>query len=115
MSTTDIGRPPSKAVGRSNEWQRGGTALRQAEGIDYEISANNLSTLLRRALGTPMRDIDNLINEFEVLRTKLQTDANRIQGEIAEYVELSQRVRRITAIIHETVQKIPNSPNAGRY
>ena len=98
MSTTDIVRSPgSKVVEGSNELQRGSAALRQAESIDYEISANNLNTLLRRALGTPMREIDNLISEFEALRKKLQTDANRIQGEIAEYAELRQRVRRITA------------------
>jgi hypothetical protein len=116
MSSTDIARPRgSEVVEGRNELQRGGAALRQAESIDYETSADNLSTLLRRALGTPMREIDNLISEFEVLRRKLQTDANRIQGEIAEYAELSQRVRRITAIIHETVKKMSSGPNAGRY
>jgi hypothetical protein len=115
MPITDIARPPASEVAEvRNELQRGGAARRQPEDIDYEISANNLSTLMRRALGAPMREIDNLISEFEVLRKKLQSDANRIQGEIVEYVELSQRVSRITAIIHETVKKIPSGPNAGR-
>ena len=116
MPTTDIARPPGSEVAEGrNELQRGGAALHQAEIIDYELSANNLGTLLRQALGTPMREIDNVISEFEVLRKKLQTDANRIQREIAEYAELSQRVRRMTAIIQETVKKIASGPNAGRY
>jgi hypothetical protein len=67
---------------------------------------DDLSALLRRALGTPMHDIDELIGEFELLRKRLETDANRIQREIIDYADLSRRVRRITAIIHETVEKI---------
>jgi hypothetical protein len=116
MSTTDIVRPSaSRVVEESNESQRGGPALRRAQSIDYEISADDLDTLLRQALGTPTREIDNLISEFDALRKKLRTDANRIQREIAEYAELSQHVRQMTAIIHETVKKMSGDPNAGRY
>jgi hypothetical protein len=67
---------------------------------------DDLSALLRRAFGTPMHDIDELIGEFELLRKRLETDANRIQREIIDYAELSRCVRRVTAIIHETVEKM---------
>jgi hypothetical protein len=83
-----------------------------AESSIYETSANDLSALLRRALGTPMHEIDKLIGELELLRKKLKTDADRIQREITDYAELSRRVRRITAIIHDTVKKMGS--DAGR-
>jgi hypothetical protein len=67
---------------------------------------DDLSALLRRALGTPMHEIDELIGEFELLRKRLETDANRIQREIIDYAELSSCVRRVTEIIHETVEKM---------
>lgn len=78
----------------------------EAESSNYKTSADDLTALLQRALGTPRHEIDKLIVEFELLRKRLETDANRIQREITDYAELSRRVRRITAIIHETVEKM---------
>jgi predicted nucleic acid-binding Zn-ribbon protein len=85
-----------------------GIAVHQGESIDCEVSAKNLTASLRRALAAPERDIDNLISELDRLQEKLHTDANRIQREIMEYAELSQRVRRMATIISEAMQKIPS-------
>jgi DNA repair exonuclease SbcCD ATPase subunit len=117
MATTDIAKPlGSGAVGEStNELPLDGTLSRQNESGDSEISANQLSTLLRRALETPTREIDNLIAEFEVLRKRLQTDANRIERDIVEYAELSQHVMQLTTIISETVKKIPRTTDVEKY
>jgi hypothetical protein len=115
MPTTDIARPPGSVAveEKINELPRGGPAFRQAESGDYEISANNLNTLLRRELETPTRDIDNLIGELEILRKKLQTDANRIERDIVEYAELSQHVMQLTTIISQTVKKIRSASDIG--
>jgi hypothetical protein len=93
-----------------NARSRGFYEARRPDADDAESgntsAKDDLSALLRRALGTPMHEIDELIGEFKLLRKKLETDANRVQREIIDYAELSRRVRRITATIHETVEKM---------
>jgi hypothetical protein len=100
MAITETTR--SRGFQPSTESRRLGA---EDESSNYETSANDLSALLRRALGTPMHEIDKLIGEFELLRKRLETDADRIQREITDYAELSRRVRRITAVILENVKK----------
>jgi hypothetical protein len=107
MAITETTR--SRGFQPSTESRRLGAE--DAESSNYETSANDLSALLRRALGTPMHEIDKLIGEFELLRKRLETDADRIQREITDYAELSRRVRRITAVILENVKKM--GPDAG--
>jgi hypothetical protein len=106
MAITETTR--SRGFQPSTESRRLGA---EDESSNYETSANDLSALLRRALGTPMHEIDKLIGEFELLRKRLETDADRIQREITDYAELSRRVRRITAVILENVKKM--GPDAG--
>jgi hypothetical protein len=100
MAITETTR--SRGFQPSTESRRLGA---EDESSNYETSANDLSALLRRALGTPMHEIDKLIGEFELLRKRLETDADRIQRKIIDYAELSRRVRRITAVILENVKK----------
>ncbi len=71
------------------------------------MSGENLSDLLGRVSKTSSGEIDNLIGEFEGLRTRLRTDRDRIQREIEEYHALSQQVMQLTKIISEGVQKLP--------
>lgn len=107
MAITETTR--SRGFQPSTESRRLGA---EDESSNYETSANDLSALLRRALGTPMHEIDKLIGEFELLRKRLETDADRIQREITDYAELSRRVRRITAVILENVKKMaPEAAN----
>ena len=81
---------------------------------DDDISANGLGTLLRRVSETSTREIENLIDELEGLRKKLQTDGTRIQRDIAEYAELSQQLMQLTSIIADSVKKLPSVPGISR-
>jgi len=71
------------------------------------MSGGNLSHLLGQVSKTSSVEIDNLIGNFEGLRSRLQTDRERIQREIEEYHALAQQVMQLTKIITEGVQKLP--------
>jgi chemotaxis protein histidine kinase CheA len=91
-----------------------GSAFRQTEGDDGELSTENLGNLLRRVSKTSMDEIDNLIGELQTLRRKLQSDGDRIQRDIAEYAELSQQVMQLTTIISDSVKKLPGPSGISR-
>ena len=84
----------------------GGTVPRQPENGNYEIST--IGTLLRQMVETPTREISSLIDKLEMLRKKLQTDGNRIQRDIAEYIELSLHVMQLTPIVSDCVKNTPS-------
>ena len=83
----------------------GEAVSRQPESGNYEISA--LSTLLRQMVEKPTREIDGLIGQLEMVRKKLQNDANRIQNDIADYVERSIHVMQLAPFISDCVKKNP--------
>ena len=89
---------------QSSEAARG-----QAENGDVKTSAEELAALLRRVSEAPTREIENLINKLQNLRTQLQNAGNRIQRDIAQYTELSQQIMQLTAIISDSVKKLPDS------
>jgi hypothetical protein len=93
---------------------RAGEPFRPAETRDDDLSANGLGTLLRRVSETSSREIENLIDELQGLRKKLQTDGTRIQRDIAEYAELSQQLMQLTSIIADSVKKLPSVPGISR-
>ena len=78
----------TEVEGNIRELTRGGAAFRQGDSSDGEMTANNLSTLLRRVSGSSTRQIDNLIGELRTLREKLQSDGDRVQRDIVEYAAL---------------------------
>ena len=79
----------------------------QVERGDLKGSAEELAALLRRLSDAPTREIEKLINQLQKLRTQLQSAGNRIQGDIAEYTELSQQTMQLTSIIADSVRKLP--------
>ncbi len=87
---------------------REGATFREAERSDGETSTN-LSSLLGRVSETSAREVDNLIDELQRVREKLRDDGNRIQRDIEEYATLSQQVMKLTQIISESLQKLPNA------
>jgi hypothetical protein len=93
---------------------RTGEPFRPVEASDDDLSANGLGTLLRRVSETSTREIENLIDELQGLRKKLQTDGTRIQRDIAEYAELSQQLMQLTSIIADSVKKLPGIPGITR-
>jgi hypothetical protein len=69
------------------------------------LSTENLSDLLGQVSKTfETVEFDNLIGNFEGLRSRLQTDRERIQREIEEYHALAQQVMQLTKIISESVR-----------
>ena len=55
------------------------------------MPGQHLGTLLRQVSNTSIGEIDSLISELQTLRRKLRTDGERIQRDIRDYAELSQR------------------------
>jgi molecular chaperone GrpE (heat shock protein) len=96
---TALGAIESK---QSSEAVRG-----QAKSGDVKTSAEELAALLRRMSEASIREIEELINQLQRLRTQLQNAGNRIQREIAEYSELSQQTMQLTSIIVDSVRKFP--------
>jgi hypothetical protein len=80
------------------------------QGESGERSPENVANLLRQVSKTSTGEIDSLISELQTLRKKLQTDGDRIQRDITEYAELSQRVMQLTTIISDSVKKLPLAP-----
>ena len=87
----------------SSELARG-----QAVSGDVKTSAEELAALLSRVSEAPTREIEKLINQLQRLRTQLQNAGNRIQRDIAQYTELSQQSTQLTAIISDSVKKLPD-------
>jgi methyl-accepting chemotaxis protein len=79
---------------------------RAAESEDDQMPAENLSELLGRVSENSTGEIDSLIDEFQRLRGKLQTDSQRLQREIEDYAALSQQVMQLTQTISESVEKV---------
>jgi hypothetical protein len=90
-----------------HELARQSATFRQPEHGDGEIWGTDLGMLLRRVSEGSTREIESLINELHGLRKKLETDGNRIQSDIVRYVELSQGVMQLTAIISDNVKRLP--------
>jgi DNA repair exonuclease SbcCD ATPase subunit len=93
--------------GNIRELTRASHAFSQSENRDDETSANNLDTLLVRVSEASTREIENLIDELQKLRNKLQADGSRIRRDIVEYAGLSQQVMQVTTIISDSVKKLP--------
>jgi hypothetical protein len=76
------------------------------ESDDDGRSAENLGNLLGEVSKNSAGQINSLIGEFERLRTKLETDGDRIKREIKEYQALSEQVMLLTKIIYDGVEKV---------
>ena len=79
----------------------------QVETADLKVSAEELAALLRRLSDASIRELDQLINQLQKLRTQLNNAGNRIQADIAGYTQLSQQAMQLTSIIVDSVRKLP--------
>jgi hypothetical protein len=76
--------------------KRAGDLFRQTKNDSAEMTAaNDLGTLLDRVSVVTTQEIENLVGELRLLCEKLETDRQRIQGDVAKYTELSNAVRRL--------------------
>jgi hypothetical protein len=85
------------------------TAFRRPSHADGEAAPESLNSLLGKASETSAHEIDNLIDELQTLRGRLQNDSDRIQRDIAKYAALSEQVTQITKIISDSVKKLPDT------
>ena len=85
----------------------GKLARDQAESDDVKTSAEDLAALLHRLSDVSTHEIEKLIDALQALRKQLQNAGNRIQRDIAEYSELSQQIMQLTAVISDSVKKLP--------
>ena len=76
---------------------------------DGQRVAKDLASLLQRVAGTSVKEIDNLIAEFQALREKLQSEGARVQREIIEYATLNQSALQSTKIISESLRNRPST------
>jgi hypothetical protein len=81
-------------------------SFRQSDG---DIEASGLGSLLRQVSEASRREISNLVGELQTLDKKLQSEGDRIQNYIEEYAGFNQQIMQLTAIISDSVKKIPNS------
>ena len=88
---------------KSSEAARG-----QLDSGDVKTSAEEFAALFRRVSEAPNREIEKLTNQLQKLRTQLESAGNRIQRDIAQYTELSQQTMQLTAIISDSVKKLPD-------
>src|SRR5215471_16201485 len=112
--TTENDQPVETEVeGEIHEFVRREVANsgRQPEN-ESELVANNLNSLLHRVNSTSVQEIDKLITELQMLRDKLQSEAERVQREIVEYATLSQAALQSTKIIAESLIQLRNVPDA---
>ena len=94
-----------------HELKRAGALFRQNENDNAEmVAANDLATLLDRVSVATTQEIENLVGELRLLRGKIETDRQRIQGDVAKYAELSQAVKQLTANISDSVVSLPSAP-----
>jgi hypothetical protein len=94
-----------------HELKSAGAIFRQTENGSAEMAAaNNLATLLNRVSDVTTHEIENLVSELRGLREKLNTDCDRIQGDVAKYAELSHAVKQLSANISDSVVSLPNAP-----
>ena len=67
------------------------------------VSHNNLGAMLQRVADSSLHEIERLVHELQSLRDLLETEGERVQREIAEYVQLSKSSMQSTKIIAESL------------
>ena len=73
---------------------------------ESDLVANNLNSLLQRATGTSVQEIDRMITELQMLRDRLPSETARVQSEIVEYATLTQAALHSTKIIGESLTQL---------
>ena len=79
-----------------------------------ELSGNSFDVLLSQVSEQPKREIENIIDELQTLRNKLEADRSRIHRDIVEYTGISQQVMQLPTIIADSVKSLPSTPGIGR-
>jgi methyl-accepting chemotaxis protein len=75
---------------------------------DVKTSAEELAARFRLLSEASTREVEKLVAQLQRLRTQLENTGNRIERDIAQYTELSEQTTQLTAIITDSVNKLPD-------
>jgi len=100
------------ALLRAIESKHSSQVVRAQAESRVKASGEELAAMLRRVSEASTRETEKLINQLQGLRTQLQNAGNRIQRDIAQYTELSQQTMQLTAIISDSVKKLPTGASS---
>ena len=75
---------------------------------------SHVNSLIQRVSGASVMEIEKLISELQSLRDFLRNEGERVQREIAGYVQLSDAAMKSTRIIAESMAQWKNAVDGPR-
>ena len=91
-----------------------GSARRPQPVIDGSDGAGQVNSLIQRVAGASVLEIEKLISELQGLRDFLRSEGERVQREIAGYVQLSDAAMKSTKIIADSVSQWKGAVDTAR-
>ena len=79
-----------------------------------EQGAAQVNSLIQRVAGASVLEIEKLISELQTLRDFLRSEGERVQREIAGYVQLSDAAMKSTKIIADSVTQWKGAMDSAR-
>jgi hypothetical protein len=76
--------------------------------------ASQVNSLIQRVAGASVLEIEKLISELQTLRDFLRSEGERVQREIAGYVQLSDAAMKSTKIIADSVTQWKGAVDSAR-
>jgi len=76
--------------------------------------AQQVNSLIQRVAGASVLEIEKLISELQTLRDFLRSEGDRVQREIAGYVQLSDAAMKSTKIIADSVAQWKGTVDSAR-
>jgi hypothetical protein len=76
--------------------------------------AQQVNSLIQRVAGASVLEIEKLISELQTLRDFLRSEGDRVQREIAGYVQLSDAAMKSTKIIADSVTQWKGAVDSAR-
>ena len=76
--------------------------------------AQQVNSLIQRVAGASVLEIEKLISELQGLRDFLRSEGDRVQREIAGYVQLSDAAMKSTKIIADSVTQWKGAVDTAR-
>jgi hypothetical protein len=72
---------------------------------------SDANSVLRRALLSSTREIDQLITELQIMKERIQLESERVQREIMGYASMSQAAMDSSKIIAERLTNFRKTPD----
>jgi hypothetical protein len=123
MNVIRASRPAEDAAASANEVEgeiRGfvrkefAAARRPLPTLEGGDGAGQVNSLIQRVAGASVLEIEKLISELQGLRDFLRSEGDRVQREIAGYVQLSDAAMKSTKIIADSVTQWKGAVDSAR-